>query len=197
MNKRGSCYPSAVVMKNFISWITVAISIIISFDYAIAANVSLKITAPANGAIVNGTVTIATAESSNVSWINVFVDNVWVASNSPTALRPYSVSWGLDYGAGRQTLRIRDRLQFAQQCDGKDRNHRHRAQPADDSDPVADADDNASARADSNPAQRHRDADPSTHTDPNAAAGQRHADSRCYRDLLPVVRRRACRHGRA
>ena len=93
MNKRGSCYPSAVVMKNFISWITVAISIIISFDYAIAANVSLKITAPANGAIVNGTVTIATAESSNVSWINVFVDNVWVASNSPTALRPYSVSW--------------------------------------------------------------------------------------------------------
>jgi hypothetical protein len=57
------------------------------------ATVSVAIKTPVSGATVTGTVTIATAETSNVSWINVFVDNVWVASNSPTALPPYSVTW--------------------------------------------------------------------------------------------------------
>jgi hypothetical protein len=51
------------------------------------------ITSPANGATVSGKVTIATQESTTVSWINVYADGVWFASNSPTASRPYSVIW--------------------------------------------------------------------------------------------------------
>ncbi len=51
------------------------------------------ITSPVNGAVVSGTVTIKTAESADVSWINVFVDGDWVASNPASAERPYSVKW--------------------------------------------------------------------------------------------------------
>ena len=197
MNKRGSCYPSAVVMKNFISWITVAISIIISFDYAIAANVSLKITAPANGAIVNGTVTIATAESSNVSWINVFVDNVWVASNSPTALRPYSVSWdSTTVQDGKHSVSVtgyssRNSVIAKTAITVIVLNQQTIATPS----PTPTI--TPAPAPTPTPPSATAYADPSTHTDPNAAAGQRHADSRCYRDLLPVVRRRSRRHGRA
>src|SRR5271154_3828059 len=54
---------------------------------------SITITSPANSAAVSGTVTIMTNEGSNVSWISVFADGVWFASNDPTALRPYSVQW--------------------------------------------------------------------------------------------------------
>jgi len=64
-----------------------------AFAPATAASSYVKITAPANGATVQGTVTIATTESTSVSWINVYVDSIWVASNSPTALPPYSVRW--------------------------------------------------------------------------------------------------------
>jgi hypothetical protein len=53
----------------------------------------VKITSPTNGATVSGIITIATSESANVSWINVFVDKVWVASNPPNALPPYSITW--------------------------------------------------------------------------------------------------------
>ncbi len=60
---------------------------------AAAAPSYVKITAPANGATVQGTVTIATTESTTVGWIDVYVDGVWVASNAPTALPPYSVTW--------------------------------------------------------------------------------------------------------
>lgn len=52
---------------------------------------SITIASPANGAAVAGTITIMTHEGSNVSWINVFADGVWFASNDPTASRPYSV----------------------------------------------------------------------------------------------------------
>lgn len=60
---------------------------------ATAATNWVTISAPANGATVAGTITVATAESASVSWINVFVDNVWVASNPSTASPPYSVTW--------------------------------------------------------------------------------------------------------
>ena len=53
----------------------------------------VTITAPVNGATVSATVTIATDESLSVSWINVYVDNVWIAANPPTQPRPYSVVW--------------------------------------------------------------------------------------------------------
>ena len=42
---------------------------------------------------MSGTVTIKTQESSKVSWINVFADGVWFASNDAKASRPYSVRW--------------------------------------------------------------------------------------------------------
>jgi chloramphenicol 3-O-phosphotransferase len=58
-----------------------------------SASTFITITAPANGATVNGTITIATSESSNVSWINVYVDGGWVASNPSNSSPPYSVSW--------------------------------------------------------------------------------------------------------
>jgi hypothetical protein len=76
---------------------------------AIAGTTStyLKITSPANGATVHGTVTIGTTESISVSWINVFVDRVWVGSNSPTASRPYSVVWNSATVAnGRHTVSV-------------------------------------------------------------------------------------------
>ena len=76
---------------------------------AIAGTTStyLKITSPANGATVHGTVTIGTTESTSVSWINVFVDRVWVGSNSPTASRPYSVRWNSATVAnGRHTVSV-------------------------------------------------------------------------------------------
>jgi hypothetical protein len=62
------------------------------FGTANAQSVAI-ITSPANGATVSGQVTIATQESTTVSWINVNADGVWFASNSPTASRPYSVTW--------------------------------------------------------------------------------------------------------
>src|SRR5690349_24304565 len=62
------------------------------FGTANAQSVAI-ITSPANCATVSGQVTIATQESTTVSWINVNADGVWFASNSPTASRPYSVTW--------------------------------------------------------------------------------------------------------
>ena len=53
----------------------------------------ISITSPADGATVSGKVTVATQESSKVSWINVFADGVWFASNDPNTSRPYSVQW--------------------------------------------------------------------------------------------------------
>jgi Bacterial Ig domain/Protein of unknown function (DUF1565) len=61
--------------------------------WATAATANVRIVSPANGATVQGSITIATSESAGVSWINVYVDGVWVASNSPTAPAPYSVTW--------------------------------------------------------------------------------------------------------
>jgi len=58
-----------------------------------SAQNTATITSPANGATVSGQVTIATQESSLVSWINVNADGVWVASNPAAAVRPYSVTW--------------------------------------------------------------------------------------------------------
>jgi len=58
-----------------------------------SAQNTATITSPANGATVSGQVTIATQESSLVSWINVNADGVWFASNPATAVRPYSVTW--------------------------------------------------------------------------------------------------------
>ena len=58
-----------------------------------AASTYVTITAPSAGATVRGTITIVTSESADVSWINVFVDGKWVASNPSTASPPYSVAW--------------------------------------------------------------------------------------------------------
>lgn len=60
---------------------------------AAAASTYVAITSPTSGATVRGTITIATSESADVSWINVFVDRVWVASNPSTASPPYFVTW--------------------------------------------------------------------------------------------------------
>lgn len=53
----------------------------------------ISITSPADGATVSGQITVATHETSKVSWINVFADGVWFASNDPGTSRPYSVQW--------------------------------------------------------------------------------------------------------
>jgi hypothetical protein len=71
----------------------VVISMVLAGAVTAGAQNVATITSPANGATVSGQVTIATQESSQVSWINVNVDGVWFASNSPTAARPYSVTW--------------------------------------------------------------------------------------------------------
>jgi hypothetical protein len=49
---------------------------------------SVKITSPASGATVSGTVSIAVQYSSPVSWLNFYVDGTWVASSPP-----YTMSW--------------------------------------------------------------------------------------------------------
>lgn len=53
-----------------------------------AAASYVTISSPANGATVQGTVTIATSESSDVSWVSVFVDGNWVGFSVP-----YSTNW--------------------------------------------------------------------------------------------------------
>ena len=65
------------------------------------------ISSPANGQTVSGTITITTSESADVSWINVFVDNVWVASNPSTAIPPYRVTWNSTTVAdGKHTISV-------------------------------------------------------------------------------------------
>ncbi len=53
---------------------------------AVAGNV--QITAPANGATVSGTVSIAAQVSSSVSWINIYIDGHYLASGPP-----FTFSW--------------------------------------------------------------------------------------------------------
>jgi hypothetical protein len=48
----------------------------------------VKITSPANGASVSGTVSIVTQVSSSVSWINVYIDGNYLASSPP-----FTFSW--------------------------------------------------------------------------------------------------------
>jgi len=71
----------------------IILSLLVCGANAAAAKTSLTITSPANGARVSGEVRVATRESANVSWINVYVDNVWVASNPSSAAPPYSIMW--------------------------------------------------------------------------------------------------------
>src|SRR5579859_4529940 len=52
---------------------------------------SIKITAPSNGSVVSGIVTIATQELAPISWMNGFVDQHWFAADGST--KPYSVQW--------------------------------------------------------------------------------------------------------
>jgi len=49
---------------------------------------TVKITAPANGATVSGTVTITARVASNVVWINIYIDGGYLASGPP-----YTFSW--------------------------------------------------------------------------------------------------------
>ena len=58
-----------------------------------AVSTYVNITAPSGVTTVGGTITIATSESANIRWINVFIDDVWVGSNPYNALPPYLVSW--------------------------------------------------------------------------------------------------------
>jgi hypothetical protein len=56
---------------------------------------------------VSSSVTVATNESANVSWVNFYCDNVWFASNPPTALPPYSAIWNsLTEANGSHTLSV-------------------------------------------------------------------------------------------
>jgi len=48
----------------------------------------VKITSPANGATVSGTVSIAVSANSSVSWVNVYIDGNYFASSPP-----YTFSW--------------------------------------------------------------------------------------------------------
>jgi hypothetical protein len=52
----------------------------------------VKITSPANGAKVSGTVSIAAQYSSPVSWLNFYVDGTWVASSPPSTMSWNSTS---------------------------------------------------------------------------------------------------------
>jgi hypothetical protein len=47
---------------------------------------SLKITSPASGATVSGTVSVVAQYASPVDWLNFYVDGTWVASSPPTTL---------------------------------------------------------------------------------------------------------------
>jgi Bacterial Ig domain len=49
---------------------------------------SVKITSPASGATVSGTVSIVVQYTSPVSWLNFYIDGNWVASSPP-----YTMSW--------------------------------------------------------------------------------------------------------
>jgi hypothetical protein len=49
---------------------------------------AVKITAPANGASVSGTVSIVTQASSAVTWLNIYIDGQYFASSPP-----YTFSW--------------------------------------------------------------------------------------------------------
>ncbi len=72
-----------------------------------AAASYVAITSPANGAAVSATVTIATNETSDVSWINVYVDGSWVASNPSNGVRPFVVSWNSTTVAnGKHTISV-------------------------------------------------------------------------------------------
>lgn len=76
-----------------LAWILILFPANAVLPEAGAASTYVTITAPKAGATVGGTTTIATSESPDVSWINVFVDGKWVASNPSTALPPYWVAW--------------------------------------------------------------------------------------------------------
>jgi len=72
-----------------------------------AASTYVTISSPIKGATVHGTIAVATTESNNVSWINVFVDGVWIAANPPTQSRPYSISWNSTTVAdGKHTISV-------------------------------------------------------------------------------------------
>jgi Bacterial Ig domain len=49
---------------------------------------SVKITSPASGATVSGTVSVVVQYASPVSWLNFYIDGTWVASSPP-----YTLSW--------------------------------------------------------------------------------------------------------
>ncbi len=91
MTRHIGCWFEAAVIK--IALLLLITAGLIAECSASALAAAVAIAAPASNATVTGMVTIATSESADVSWINVFVDNVWVASNSSTALPPYSVTW--------------------------------------------------------------------------------------------------------
>ena len=72
-----------------------------------AASTYITIGSPGGGATVHGTITVATKESANVSWVNFYVDGLWFASNPPAALPPYSVAWNSKSAAdGKHTLSV-------------------------------------------------------------------------------------------
>jgi autotransporter family porin len=91
--KTGSGFCRITFRAAALVWVLTSLPANATIRPAVFASSYVTITSPSAGATVHGTITIATAESSNVGWINVLVDNVWLASNPPTALPPYSVAW--------------------------------------------------------------------------------------------------------
>jgi len=51
-----------------------------------AAAAMVTITAPSNGSVVSGVVPISVSMNSNVSWVNVYIDGVYMASTPPDSL---------------------------------------------------------------------------------------------------------------
>jgi hypothetical protein len=67
-------------LLNFVAASIFAAAVLLAAPGGAAASY-VTITSPASGATVKGTISIATSESSDVSWYNLFVDAKWVASN--------------------------------------------------------------------------------------------------------------------
>jgi hypothetical protein len=59
-----------------------------SITVVVNNNSAVSITVPANGATVSGNVSIATQVSAAVSWINVYIDGIYLTSSPP-----YSFTW--------------------------------------------------------------------------------------------------------
>ena len=66
----------------------------------------VTITAPSNDSVVTGVVPISVSMNSDVSWVNVYIDGVYLASTPPN-----SIVMGIDRQFQRHAYYFRESLQ--------------------------------------------------------------------------------------